>query len=111
MKRQTSRCHVPERGIRISHRRENPILCIGSFRYESLPLILRQEEKIHFKEDRDSMDMAQNRRIECRASVFGAVKLWINLSYFVINCSVTYCESSSHITVNKAYSAKSVDLT
>jgi hypothetical protein len=77
----------------------------------SLALILRQEEKIHFKEDIDSMDMAQNRRIECRASVFGAVNLRIMLSGLVINCSAAYSESSSHITVSKAYTAKSVDLT
>jgi len=27
--------------------------------------------EVHFKEDRDSLDLAQNRRIECQTSVFG----------------------------------------
>jgi hypothetical protein len=83
---------------------------IGSFRYESLPIVLRQEE-IHFKKDRDSLDLAQNRRIDCQTLVFGAVNLRIMFSDLVSNCSVANSESISHITVTKADTVNCVDLT
>jgi hypothetical protein len=65
---------------------------------------------MHFKQDRDSLDLAQNRRTECQTLVFGAVDLRIMFPGLVINCSVANCESSSHITVTKADTANSVDL-
>jgi hypothetical protein len=66
---------------------------------------------MHLKEDRYSLDLAQNRRIECRASVFVAVNLRIRCSDLVINCSMINSESSSHITVTKADTANSMVLT
>jgi hypothetical protein len=66
---QTSRCHFTERGYCVSHHRENPILCIGSFRYESLPLVLRQEEKYILK------------RIEIRSTWLKIVVLNVKLRY------------------------------
>jgi len=66
---QTLRCHFPERGYCVSHRRGNPILCIGSYRYESFPLDLRQEEKYILK------------RIEIRSTWLKIVALNVKLRY------------------------------
>jgi hypothetical protein len=66
---------------------------------------------MHFKDVRDSLDLAQNLRIEWRASAFVAVSLRIMFSDLVIYCSIANSESSSHITVTKADTANSVGLT
>jgi hypothetical protein len=125
---QTSLCHFPERGYCVSHHRENSILCIGSFRYESLPLVLRQEGKYILK-DRDSLGLSNfgiwgcdpldyhyhhhhhqhqglDRLIRSVSRVTAAL-----YSDLVINCFVANSESSSHITITKADTVNSVDLT
>ena len=79
-------------------------LCISSPSFET-------RSEIHFKEDTDSLDVAQNRRIECQTSVFWPVNVRTLFSDLVINCSVANSESSSHITVTKADTINSVDLT